>query len=108
MIACSTCNQNVASTAFDCPHCGAKLRKPKRSFIGKVFKWSFILFNFLMLVWMVSALQTGGEVVTSAADKYEQAGAAIGSAMGVGVILILWAIGDVILGMFVMFTRPSK
>jgi len=108
MIGCTTCDQQVAETAFDCPHCGAKLREPKRSFMGKLFKWSFILFNLLMLAWTIGGTQVVNEGMQAASGSAEQAGAAIGSALGMGIILTLWFIGDVILGLFVLFTRPSK
>lgn len=37
----------------------------------------------------------------------EQAGAAIGIGIGPMLILSIWVIGDIILGLFVLFTRPK-
>lgn len=108
LMSCSSCDQQVAETAFDCPHCGAQIRKPKRSLIGRIFKWAFILFNLVMLIWVVGGAQVGNETISTASGSAEQTGAAIGSAMGIGILLVLWFIGDVILGLFVLFTRPSK
>ena len=50
LINCPECNHQVSNTALDCPSCGTTLNKPTRSFIGKIFKWVFILFNLLMFV----------------------------------------------------------
>jgi len=47
LINCPECSGEVSDTAFECPNCGKSLNKPKRSFIGNVFKWLFILFNIL-------------------------------------------------------------
>lgn len=34
---CPSCGKDVSPKAFDCPHCGHPLRKPKRGFFGKLF-----------------------------------------------------------------------
>ena len=54
MITCRSCGNNVSKKAFDCPHCGHPLRKPRRGFFGVIFKWSLILFNLWMLAWLIS------------------------------------------------------
>ncbi|WP_323139734.1 zinc-ribbon domain-containing protein [Acinetobacter baumannii] len=41
LINCPECNHSVSDKALDCPSCGARLRKPKRGFFGKIFKWLF-------------------------------------------------------------------
>lgn len=38
----------------------------------------------------------------------EEAGAAIGTVLGTGVIMMVWVMGDIIIGMFVLFTRRKK
>ena len=40
-------------------------------------------------------------------DGASQAGAAIGTALGAGMIITVWVVGDFILGLFVLFTRPK-
>jgi DNA-directed RNA polymerase subunit RPC12/RpoP len=107
LIACPECAHEVSDTAFKCSSCGKALRKPKRGFFGKLFKWSFILFNVLMVVWMVAYMGEIGGVMDSAADEYEQAGTAIGGTLGVGMLLVFWVLVDIILGLFVLFTRPK-
>lgn len=108
LVACPECSHQVSDSALKCNQCGKQLIKPKRSFIGKLFKWSFILFNILMVIWMFSYMGIIGEGMDSAVDEYESAGTAIGGTIGVGILLFIWAIGDIILGMFVLFTRPKS
>ncbi|MGR6981230.1 hypothetical protein ACUHGC_07470 [Testudinibacter sp. P27/CKL/0425] len=108
LINCTECQQQVSDQAFKCPSCGAQLRKPKRSFMGKLFKWSFIIFNLLMLAWLVGGVGGSADIINNAASDAERAGAAIGTGLGVTMILSLWVIGDIILGLFVLFTRPKS
>lgn len=79
-----------------------------RSTFGQIVKWIFIGFNILMLVWMVSGMMAVGNVVSGATSGAAQAGAAIGGALGFGMILSIWAFGDIILGLFVLLTRGEK
>ncbi|MCC1491556.1 zinc ribbon domain-containing protein [Cognatishimia sp. F0-27] len=107
IISCPSCGNDVSEKAFDCPKCGHPLRKPKRGFFGVLIKWTFILFNILMLVWLVGG--TGAAVDTQAGlSGAELAGAQIGTGIGVALILSIWVIGDIILGLLVLFTRPKK
>ena len=108
LINCTECNNQVSDQAFKCPSCGKQLRKPKRTFMGKVFKWLFILFNLFMVYSLFTGLGGGAEVINSAATDAEKAGAAIGTGLGLSMILGLWVIGDIILGLFVLFTRPKS
>ncbi|NSY36844.1 hypothetical protein [Leisingera sp. ANG59] len=106
--ACPSCDGNVSLKAFDCPSCGHPLRKPKRGFFGKIFKWLLILFNVLMVIWLFSYLGQIGEMMDGTASEAEKAGAAIGGSIGTGFILTVWVIGDIILGLVTLLTRPSK
>ena len=108
MIACPECSTEVSDTAMSCVKCGVPLRKPKRSFFGKLFKYTFILFNLLMLWWLIAGMGAASEVVESAGSSAEQAGAAIGTGLGAMMIFGIWVVGDFILGLFVLFTRPKS
>ncbi|PIE16349.1 MAG: hypothetical protein CSA68_02675 [Rhodobacterales bacterium] len=106
-VPCPSCGKEISDKAFDCPGCGHPIRKPKRGLFGKLFKWSFILFNIFMVWWLVAgtnAAMDGQEQLHGA----ELAGAQIGTGIGVMMILTFWVIGDIILGLLVLFTRPSK
>ena len=106
LVPCRECGTEVSDAALKCPHCGVQLRKAKRGFMGKIFKWTFILFNVFMAFWLISGMMgvSGLDAPTSDA---EQAGAAIGATLGFGLILGIWVVGDIILGLLVLFTRPK-
>ncbi|MFY0480424.1 hypothetical protein [Achromobacter marplatensis] len=106
LIACRECKTAVSDQALKCPSCGFQLRKPKRSFIGKLFKLLFIAFNILMAFWLVTGMGAAGEQISSATSEAGRAGATIGTGIGAFMVLTLWVIGDVILGALVFFTRP--
>jgi hypothetical protein len=77
-----------------------------RTIFGKIIKWLFILFNVLMLVWIIGGIVSVSN--TPAVGEAERAGRAIGATIGVGLLLGLWVMGDIILGLFVLFTRRKK
>ncbi|HEX8526706.1 hypothetical protein [Allosphingosinicella sp.] len=77
-----------------------------RTLFGKIIKWIFILFNVLMFVWIVTGVASVAD--TPAVGEAERAGRAIGATIGVGLLLTLWVMGDIILGLFVLFTRRKK
>jgi hypothetical protein len=79
-----------------------------RTIFGKLVKWTFIAFNILMIFWVVAGFNVASETMQDTVNDAEKAGAAIGSTIGMGMIVILWALGDIILGMFVLFTRRKK
>lgn len=79
-----------------------------RTFFGKLIKWLFIGFNIIMLLWMVSSCVAVSDVSAEAVNDAERAGAAIGAGLGMTFLLFVWGIGDVILGLFVLFTRRKK
>jgi len=106
MINCPECQQSVSDGAFKCPNCGVQLRKPKRSFIGKLFKWTFVAFNILMMAWLVGGFNNATKGYDSL-NQAEQAGAAIGTGIGMALLLGIWVIGSIILGLFVLLTRPK-
>ena len=108
MIKCPECSKEIAESAFDCPSCGATIKKPQRTIFGKIIKWSFILFNILMVAWMYSGMDGGSDAVKNASSDAEAAGAAIGTGIGMIFLFIIWGVGDFILGLMFLFTRPSK
>lgn len=82
------------------------IEKRKRGFFGWVFLLIFILWNILMLLWLISYGSTVGTMEVSSAA--EQAGRNIGATIGVGMILFTWAIGSIITGLLALLTRGSK
>lgn len=92
LVNCKECGAEVSEKAFDCPKCGATLRKPKRSFFGKLVKWSSIGFNILMLLWMIFGIGGAADTVNTAASEAEKAGAAPGALLG-AMLGASWASG---------------
>jgi hypothetical protein len=106
LINCPECETEVSEKAFKCQRCGVQLRKAKRGFMGQLFKWSFILFNILMAYSLFAGVGAATEGM-GAMNEAEQAGAAIGSGLGAMMLIVVWVFGDIILGLFVLFTRAK-
>ena len=107
LITCPECSTEVSDSALICAKCGVQLRKPKRGFFGKLIKYTFVLFNILMGWWLIAGMRAATTAIDTAASGAEQAGAAIGTGIGAVMIIGLWVFGDIILGLFVLFTRPK-
>lgn len=77
-----------------------------------VFGWLFLLlfwgFNVVMAVGFFGGMSDSVEQGAAITSEAEQAGFAIGTAIGFGMILTIWAFGAIILGLFVLFTRGKK
>jgi hypothetical protein len=77
--------------------------------------WIILIFNLLMLVWMISAGGATGSALSDCAqytDEFEragcEAGTAIGAGLGAGMLIGLWVAGDVILGVIWLVTNKKK
>lgn len=84
-----------------------------RTVMGKIFKYTFIAFNVLMAILFLKGCAVASEGITNASMESEYAGAAtagatIGAGLAMGSLIFLWLAGDVILGLFVLFTRRKK
>lgn len=79
----------------------------KRGFFGKVFKWTFVLFNLLMLWWLIAALVAVTPQVHEATSDAARTGAQVGALIGVSLVAMIWLAGAVVLGLFTMMTRGS-
>lgn len=107
LITCPECDNQVSDSALKCPKCGVQLRKPTRGFFGSLVKFLFIAFNVVMVIWLFTYFSSIGEMSANLSSNAEKTGAAIGATIGTGMLLSLWAFGDIILGLFVLFTRPK-
>lgn len=106
LIACPACGKDVSNSARNCPACGEQISKPKRGFFGKIVVWGFWLFNALMIAWIWGGVSGNVDQMASM-EGAEQAGAAIGTAIGGTILIIIWLIGAVILGIMALLTRPK-
>lgn len=72
--------------------------------------WVVLVFNVLMVVWIVAGLvgvsDNCADEVGSALDACET-GTAVGASIGIAFLVILWALGDVILGVLWLVTRKT-
>lgn len=107
LIQCPECSTEVSDMALKCAKCGVQLRKPKRSVFGKIIKWTFVLFNIFMGWWLVAGMHVATKTMETASRGAAHAGAAIGTGLGAAMIIGLWGFGDIILGLFVILTRPK-
>jgi ABC-type Fe3+ transport system permease subunit len=89
---------------------GTIVRREKRvrGPFGQIVKWVFILFNLFMIFCLFKGIGAVGTAVHDASSEAERAGASIGTAIGMTMILAIWGFGDVILGLFVLLTRGDK
>jgi len=84
-----------------------------RTPVGKLIKYLFIGFNILMLVFVFKGCAVASDSISNAGAEAEYhdaavAGATIGAGLAMGTMLFVWLVGDVILGLFVLFTRRKK
>ena len=83
----------------------------KRGLLGWFFLLLFWTFNGLMAVWAFMVLSMIHDQYAGAAGKYsdaQDAGAAIGGAIGAAAILVVWVAGMVILGPLALITGERK
>jgi hypothetical protein len=71
--------------------------------------WLVLAFNLLMLIWVIAG---GASHVhnhcAGLTDQDCRAAGNAGKAIGVGLLIALWAAGDVILGVVFLVTRPRE
>ncbi len=108
LINCQECGIKVSNKAFDCPQCGAKLKTPKRSLMGKSVIYLLIAFNILMLLWLIFGLNITNESIETLETGVERASALVGKGLSSMIIIFMWLAGDVILVIIALATRPKK
>lgn len=75
----------------------------------RVFTWIILAFNLIMLIWAITGASTGKSCKGLTGDALTNCQAGnVGTGIGVGLIILLWALGDVILGVVWLVTKPHK
>jgi hypothetical protein len=75
----------------------------------RIFTWVILAFNVLMLIWVISAIASGESCTELTGDQLTECQAGqVGTGIGVALIIVLWALGDVILGVLWLVTRPRR
>ena len=95
LINCYECQNDVSDKAYDCPFCSAPLRKPTRSTIGQIFKWTFILFNCFIAWWLLSFL---GSISSTTS----------GVGLSIVILGVIWFVGASVTGLLAYVTRAKK
>ncbi len=80
----------------------------KRGVFGWLVALLFWGWNALMAWGLLSGLAKTADSYPAINSEAGRAGAAIGTALGVGTILFFWVAGTVILGLMMLFTRGKK
>ena len=79
----------------------------KRSIFGHITRILFWGFNIFMIIWIFAGLNSATDGIENMTDA-EATGAAIGTGIGVALLVMIWVLGDIILGLFYFFTRPTR
>lgn len=84
------------------------IQKSKRGFFGWLFLLIFLGWNVLMVMWLFAVGDHSSGVIATSQSEAERAGAAIGTGIGIMMILFVWCIGAVITGLLALLTRGGK
>jgi len=83
----------------------------ERSIFGKIAKYMFILFNIIMLIALIFLSPSIDEFDVSSPELYKNE-EKLSQFMLTGTLMyflfFVWAVGDLILGVWVLCTRPKK
>jgi amino acid transporter len=80
----------------------------------RAFTWIILIINLLFLIWIIAGAGSAANNVKDCSSLVGQAkdacqasntGTAAGTAIGVGIIIVLWAFVDIILGVLWLVTR---
>lgn len=105
---CPDCKTFISYSALRCPKCGASIGPLGRDLKGRVAKYSFIGFNAAMFAWFLHGVVVASQYMARSSGDAERVGAAIGSGIGVTMIVGIWAAGALALGALTYLTRPKR
>ena len=80
----------------------------KRGIFGWFFISIFWAWNALMAYSLFGGMMSTSEHYASLTNEAERAGAAIGSGIGITMILLIWTLGAVLFGLLAYFSRGRK
>ena len=83
----------------------------ERSIFGKIAKYAFISFNVIMTIALVFLFSSIGDVDVFSEETYKTE-KELANFMMIGtfayLLFFVWILGDIILGIWVLCTRPKK
>lgn len=80
----------------------------KVGFFGAVWRFLLVGWQILMLLWFWSYTASVTSLVESQSSDAGSLGATIGMGISWAYILFVWVCGTIILGLFVLLTRPPR
>ncbi|MGH3325983.1 MAG: hypothetical protein ACRDOV_16380 [Streptomyces sp.] len=98
------------ATQYQPPVPGASNRVRRKFFPRwRVFTWVILAFNLIMLTWVILGASSGPDCGGKTGDALTQCEAGqVGTGIGVFGLILIWALGDIILGVLWMITKPHK
>jgi hypothetical protein len=85
-----------------------QIERRKRGVIGWIFLVLFWLFNVFMLISVIGGLANVSSSYDTMTSTAERAGASIGTALGLSMLMGVWLTGAVILGLCALLTQGPK
>jgi hypothetical protein len=77
----------------------------------RIFSYAILIFNLLMLIWVIAGIASGSGHATDCGTLDQQTcdnAAHVGTGIGVAILIVFWALLDVILGVLWLVTNRSK
>lgn len=105
---CKICYSKIGSQALNCPNCGIRHREASRSAFGNIIWYGFIGYNFLMLILFVLEFDEFTQMINSIVGKTHPDGTVITIGLGEIMMLFICIMGDLVLGMMTLLTRPER
>lgn len=91
---------------------GIRPQANKKAHGHRPFTWVILAVQVVFVAWLVYGFAQAGKAVNNCdAQTYVQAckdGAGLGTALGVGLVLFLWVMVDIILGVIWLVTKRDK
>lgn len=105
---CPKCSAELEQAVTSCVACGFSMDPPERSAVGKALKWTFVLFNIAMVVWILVAMGVFESVDPDTQKEALPHGTEQAAGLGVSMIVMIWLICNAVLGVLVWDTRARK
>lgn len=80
----------------------------KRGIVGWIFLLLFWAFNAFMAFAIFAGISGNAAKMEQLTTEAQKTAFGAGTALGVGMLVMVWAAGAVILGLFVLFTKGRK
>ncbi len=103
---CTNCGAQVNDALENCAQCGIALQDSNRSY-KKVILFALIVFNVLMLLWAFSGISGTLEIAEGANTPDSEQMVEESAKLGISMIAIIWAIGDIVLGILYFMSNKK-